>query len=127
MQSAEVIEKLGKLAGESYIKGSTYKRNSLLKPLDIIFDLLERRSEYLDLETVFATAVQQIFDHISRVSPDNRKPGDTKYQKIENFVDVFAEELLDEVYENKVNQLISDQKIIKSAYLFYYRKATKNN
>lgn len=127
MESAEVIEKLGELAGDSYIKGKTFKRNSLLKPLDIIFDLLERRSEYLDLETVFATAVQQIFDHIKRISPEDRKPDETKYQKIEDFVDVFAEELLEDVYENKVTQLISDQKIIKSAYLFYYRKATQKN
>lgn len=125
MESAEVIAKLGELAGKSYIKGKTFKRNSLLKPIDIIFDLLERKSEYLDLETVFATATQQIFDHIKRISPDNKQPGETKYQKIEEFVATFKEDLLEDVYQGKINDLIADQKIIKSAYLFYYRKATQ--
>ncbi|SNY41161.1 CRISPR-associated protein Csc3 [Orenia metallireducens] len=127
METAKVMAELGELGAGSYIKGKSYKRNSLLKPIDIIFDLLERKSEYLDEEIIFATATQEIFDHISRISPEDRKPGDTKYQKIEEFITAFKEKLFEGVYKGKLNELIADQKVLKSAYLFYYRKASKDS
>jgi CRISPR-associated protein Csc3 len=127
MKAAKVMAQLGELGAHSYIKGKSYKRNSLLKPLDIIFDLMERKSDYLDEEIMFATATQEILDHINRISPDNRKPGETKYQKIEDFVSTFKENLFEGVYEGKVNDLIAEQKVLKSAYLFYRRKANKED
>jgi hypothetical protein len=113
-------------AAENRIKGKTFKRNSLLKPLDIILSELDRcpsPDNPNELELIRAGTKEMIFDHLERIAEADYKPGRTKQDKVGHFVDLFFDEVLVKAHHNNVNRLLSRERLIRSAYLFYLREA----
>jgi|SRR5579884_166858 CRISPR-associated protein Csc3 len=113
-------------AAENRIKGGTNKRNSLLKPLAIILDELDRcpaPDNPNELELIRAGAKEMIFDHLERIADAEYKPGRTKQEKISYYVDLFFDEVLKKAHHNNVNRLLARERLIRSAYLFYFREA----
>jgi CRISPR-associated protein Csc3 len=113
-------------AAENRIKGGTNKRNSLLKPLAIILDELDRcpaPDNPNELELIRAGAKEMIFDHLERIADAEYKPGRTKQEKISHYVDLFFDEVLKKAHRNNVNRLLARERLIRSAYLFYFREA----
>lgn len=120
---SDVMKKLAGLGWEYKIKGKTLERNSLLQPINMIFDQLRKQNQIIDLETVRSATSQKIFDYIERIADASYKPGDTKANKITEFVDVFFKGLLEKFYHNKISTLLSDEKNLKASYLFYLRNS----
>jgi CRISPR-associated protein Csc3 len=113
-------------AAENRIKGGTNKRNALLKPLAIILDELDRcpaPDNPNELELIRAGAKEMIFDHLERIADAEYKPGRTKQEKISHYVDLFFDEVLKKAHRNNVNRLLARERLIRSAYLFYFREA----
>lgn len=117
--SSEIIKKMASLAWEAKIKGKTFERNSLLQPINLIFDQIRKPSQVLDTETIKASTAQKIFDYLERIS--DFEIGKTKHQKVSDFTELFFTDLLNKVYKNRLPLLISDEKNLKAAYLFYLR------
>ena len=119
------LKTMAKLAAEHTLRGSSFKRNSLLDPLTLAFDRLRRKSEPLDLDAVQAATSQAIFDRIERLADPQYKPGAAKHEKITRFVAVFYD-LLRESYGNSFARFLSDEKSLKEAYLFYLNAALQD-
>ena len=64
-----------------------------------------------------------IFDHMDRSSPSEYKLGRTKQEKISHYVDLFFDDVLKQAHHNDANRLLSRERLIRSAYLFYLREA----
>ncbi|SRR5712692_6661008 len=120
------LQQLAAYAAHNSIKGSSFKRNSLLKPLDIILEELERcqnPDDKKELAVICAGTKELIFDHLARIAKEEYKPGQTKQSKINQYVDIFFEDVLKRDYHGKVNKLLSREKLIRAAYLFWVRQA----
>lgn len=120
------LQAMAVYAAEHRIKGKTLKRNSLLKPLDIILNELDRcpaPDNSNELELICAGTKEMIFDHMDRISPSEYKLGRTKQEKISHYVDLFFDDVLKQAHHNDANRLLSRERLIRSAYLFYLREA----
>lgn len=108
------------------IRGRSWKRNSLLKPLDIILDELEHcptptrdyGSDYTnEIEFARTSSKGLIYDHLKRVW------GSVQEAHIYEYVDLFFAGVLNEVHHGNVNALLQRERSIRSAYLVYMREA----
>lgn len=123
----EPLKQMASLAAEEHIKGRSFKRNSILKPLDIILENLEREPKEDVRELVRRASEPQIFDHIDAITEPQYKPGRVKREQkqdlIRTYVDLFFDGILTTVHGSDVNRLLTRSKLIRSAYLTYYRDA----
>lgn len=113
-------------AAENRIRGASLKRNSLLKPLDIILSELDRCPDPgndNELELIRAGTKEMIFDHLERIAQPGYKVGRTKQEKVSHYVDLFFDEVLMKAHHGNANRLLSRERLIRSAYLFYLREA----
>jgi len=115
------------LAAQARIKGRSYKRNSLLKPLDIILDLLEREPRSSLRAIVQKAAEREIFDHVYNVIDPQFRPGLNKQQKLQDaiheYVTLFFDQILAEGYKGDVQRLLRNKRMLRSAYLIDHRNA----
>lgn len=120
------LKELAEYAANNGIRGTSLKRNSLLKPLDIILQELDRcpnPDDPNELELVKTGTKGLIFEHLERIASADYKPGRTKESKVNHYVDLFFDEVLGKANHGKVNRLLSRERLIRSAYLVYYRQA----
>lgn len=123
-QLHQALQKSAEIAWSNRIIGRSLERSSLL----YAYDELQRKftqlqgSKTLDLETVKAAAAQDIFDHLERLAKQQGyNIGRKKREACIQFVSVWFDEILPNVYEGNMRKLISDEKMLRSAYLFYIR------
>ena len=123
----EPLKQMAILAVEAHIKGRSFKRNSLLKPLDIILENLEREPKTDVRDLVRRASERQIFDHIDAITEAKYKAGlvkrEQKMDQIRSYVDLFFDDVLAQLHRGDVNRLLQRGKLIRSAYLTYYRDA----
>ncbi|SRR6266487_4115067 len=77
------LQQLAVYAAHNSIKGSSFKRNALLKPLDIILEELDRcknPDDKKELAVIRAGTKELIFDHLARIAKEEYKPGDTPHR-----------------------------------------------
>ncbi len=120
------LQILARYAAQNNIRGSSNKRNSLLKPLDTILQELDRCPDTKnenELELVKAGCKGLIFEHIKRIADAEYKPGRTKEAKVYKYVDLFFDEVLAKAHHKDANKLLQRERLIRSAYLVYYRQA----
>ncbi len=123
----EPLKQMATLAAEVHIKGRSFKRNSILKPLDIILENLEREPKENVRDLVQRASERQIFDHIDAITEAKYKPGlakrEQKMDQIRSYVDLFFDGILTQFHRGDVNRLLQRGKMMRSAYLTYYRDA----
>lgn len=116
----DALKELAVYAEQNRIRGRSYVPNSLLKPLDIILQELERcpnthdRNEF---ELMRAGSKGLLFAHIHRIA--KWVPED----KVYHYVDLFFNEVLIKAHHNNANRLLQRERLIRSAYLVYLREA----
>ena len=118
-KASSLLKQMAEIAWKDRIRGSSLARNALLLPINMMFDQLRRQRMSLDLETLQAATTQKIFDYLWRIAEDRFKPGREKHRKVSQFVAVFFEDLLGRVYRGNLARLLSDEKDLKAAFLFY--------
>jgi hypothetical protein len=120
------LKNVAQHAARYRIRGRSYKRNSLLKPLDIILAELERcptptpdyGPDYQnEIEFARTSSKGLIYDHVKRVARGVHE------EHIYQYVDLFFAEVLDQVHHGNVNALLQRERSIRSAYLVYMREA----
>jgi len=102
------------------IRGRSYKRNSLLKPLDIILAELERCPNTLDeneIEFAKTSSKGLISEHVKRVARG------VHTEDIYQYVEIFFQEVLDQAHDKNVNKLLQRERSLRSAYIVYLREA----
>lgn len=110
---------MASIAWSKQIKGQTLKRNSLLVPMAMFFDQIRKQQPILDKESLRASSIEKIFDHLDRIS--ERERGKTTREAIEKMANHFFQTLLKDNYNGKIHRMLSDEKDLKAAYLFYLR------
>jgi CRISPR-associated protein Csc3 len=117
-----VLEQLAEIAWEGGLRGRSLKKNSLMAPLDEVFAKLGHQSESADLNALRAATIEDIFEHLERIAEQQYRPGQRKWDATRNFVDTFYTEVFANVYGGKLHKLLADEKLIRSAYMFYVRE-----
>jgi hypothetical protein len=116
----QALEDLAKYAAVHRIRGRSYKRNSMLKPLDIILNELDRCPNPKDkdeLNLVRDGSKGLILEHVRRISKGVRE--DAVYE----YVEMFFTHVLKEAHHDNTNKLLQRDRLIRSAYLVYMRQA----
>lgn len=114
-----VIQKMAQIGWSGGLRGESLAKHSLTKPIDTIFKILNKMGENLSLEDYKAVINQEIFNFLERTKD---AVGAKTAEKVKEFVDIFFNEFLSQTYKGNINRLLADEKIIKSAYLFYIRE-----
>jgi CRISPR-associated protein Csc3 len=125
-QLSEVLNRLAAHARQYNLRGRSFERSSILFPVAEVFAKLETAGAERDQEFLMAATVQDIFAHLERLAVAQYKPGATKYGAVVEFVRLWYEEVLDDVYRKNWQRLLRDEKLIRSAYLFYFQMARTN-
>src|SRR5437588_5412978 len=92
------LQQLAAYAAHSSIKGSSFKRNSLLKPLDIILQELDRcphPDDPKELALIRAGTKELIFDHLERIAKGELNVVQTKQSKVDQYLDIFFDVVLE--------------------------------
>lgn len=114
------LKHLAEHAARKRIRGRTYKRSPLLKPLNIILEELERcpdPSDQNELDFARDSSKGLIFDTIKRISKGVYE------EDIYEYVDIFFHEVFEGVHHGSVQKLLQRKRSLQSAYLVYMRKA----
>jgi CRISPR-associated protein Csc3 len=119
----EYLDQMARVAAQNYLIGSSFKRNSLLDPLDTLLELTEKNPLPEDRAELRAAGVTNIFSRLERLAEADRKPGRTKREEVKRYVNLYVDGLLAQDHHGDVNQLLNRARFIRSAYLFYVQEA----
>jgi hypothetical protein len=121
------LEAMATLAAQRRLMGSSFKRNALIKPFDIILENLEREPRPEIRGIVQAASIDQIDEHLNRITQAEfrlgREKRELKREVIAEYVDLFFSGLLKREHRGDVNRLLQRKRLFRSAYLIYFRNA----
>ncbi|HDQ72316.1 MAG TPA: type I-D CRISPR-associated protein Cas10d/Csc3 [Chloroflexi bacterium] len=121
-QLSTELQRLAEIAWQDRLRGRSLEKSALLYPVSEVLTKLGHAGGHIDREALKAAAVQDIFDHLYRIADDRYKPGKTKWEVIKRFVDIWFDDVLEGVYGGSLRKLLADEKLIRSAFLFYVRE-----
>jgi CRISPR-associated protein Csc3 len=119
---SEELQKLAEIAWSGGLRGRSLRKNSLMTPLDEILTKLNTRSEETDIELLRAATIEDIFEHLKRIADKRYPAGQKKWDAVTDFVNGFFDNVYQGVYKGNLRKLLSDEKLLRSAYLFYVRE-----
>lgn len=120
------LQELAEIAWKGGLKGKTLKKNSLMMPLDHVFQKLNQRSQAFDDDALKAVAVEDIFEYLERITEEKYRPGKRKMTAATEFVECFFTNVYQGVYQSNRARLLTDEKLLRSAYMFYIRRQIKS-
>lgn len=121
--SAE-LKKAAAIAVQHNLRGSSFERSSLLYPFNEVMQklALDQGHTALDREALRAAATQDIYDHLDRLATrGGYKMTRVRADACAAFVDCWFNDIV-AAYEGQTRKLIADEKLLRSAYLFYVRQ-----
>ncbi|MFZ2360051.1 MAG: type I-D CRISPR-associated protein Cas10d/Csc3 [Anaerolineae bacterium] len=116
------LQRLAQIAWQNGLRGRSLEKSSLLFPLDDVLQKMAQMGGAADVETLKAAAVQDIFDHLTRIADEQYKPGRKKWEAVKQFVDGWFDNVLGGVYGANPRKLLNDDKLLRSAFHFYVRE-----
>jgi CRISPR-associated protein Csc3 len=119
---SDELENLAEIAWSGGVRGRSLRKNSLVMPLDEVFTKLNIRSEETDVELLRAAAIEDIFAHLKRIADKRYPAGQKKWDAVTDFVNGFFDDIYQGVYKGNLRKLLADEKLLRSAYLFYVRE-----
>jgi CRISPR-associated protein Csc3 len=112
-----------KIAAEAKLWGSSAeKRTSLAEPFNEFLTSARSQKAYMDLDFMFAALVQKYHTRLDRIREHG--VGLTKLEHLKNYYSVLRQ-LYEEVYQGRPDKLLSDQKNLEAAYLFFLEDARR--
>lgn len=115
------LRELAEIAWQGGLRGKSLKKNSLMMPLDEIFQKLNQRSQAFDDEALKAVIAEDIFEYLERIA-EEYKPGKTKMAAATEFVERFFTDVYQGVYQGNRTRLLADEKMLRSAFMFFIRQ-----
>lgn len=116
------LQKLAEIAWQGGLRGKTLKKNSLMTALDHVFVKLNQRSQAFDDEALKAVIAEDIFQYLERIADDQYAPGKRKMGYANEFVKLFFDQVYHGVYQSNRARLLADEKLLRSAFMFYMRQ-----
>jgi CRISPR-associated protein Csc3 len=121
---SQELEKAAAIAVKNNLRGSSFERSSLLYPFNEVMQKLaqDQGQTAVDRETLRAAATQDIYDHLDRLATRaGYKMTKTRAEACADFVNCWFDDILG-VYGGHTRKLIADEKLLRSAFLFYVRQ-----
>ena len=115
------LKEMAALAWQGGLRGKSLERNSLLFPLNTIYDYLRRDVAAFDRDAQQAVLAEYIFDYLERI---REHVGQRQAENATAFVALFYR-LLDDAFQGKINRIMDAEKDIKAAFLYYVRSQIK--
>jgi len=116
------LQRSAEIAWKGGLRGRSLERSSLLYPVSEVFAKLSHASAHTDRKALKAAAVEDIFHHLTNIADERYKPGRRKREAIKQFVDIWFHDILEGVYDGNLRKMLADEKLLRSAYLFYVRE-----
>lgn len=114
------LKEAAQIAAEAKIWGSSFKRTAQAEPFAEFIAAIRAQKPHLDLDVIFAALVQQYHTRLDRIREHG--VGATKYEQIKAYYGVLRK-LYEEVYHARADKLLTDQKTLEAAYLFFLEEA----
>jgi CRISPR-associated protein Csc3 len=114
------LKEAAKIAAETNLKGSSFKRTSLSEPFTAFTSAVRSQKNHMDLDFMFAVLAQQYHTRLDRIREHG--VGQNKFEQIKSFYNVLRK-LYQEVYHSRPEKLISDKDKLEAAYLFFFQEA----
>jgi CRISPR-associated protein Csc3 len=112
-----------KIASEAKLWGSSAdKRTSLIEPFGEFITAARSQKTYMDLDFMFAALVQKYHTRLDRIREHG--VGLTKLEQLKSYYAVLRQ-LYEDVYQGRPDKLLSDQKSLEAAYLFFLEEARR--
>lgn len=119
----QYLKEAAKIAAEAKIWGSSFKRTAQAEPFTAFTSAIRSQKAHLDLDVIFAALVQQYHTRLDRIREHG--VGNTKYEQIKAYYGVLRK-LYKEVYNDRADKLLTDQKTLEAAYLFFLEDARRS-
>ena len=117
------LKEAAQIAAQAKLWGSSAeKRTSLAEPFAEFITAARSQKAYMDLEFMFAALVQKYHTRLDRIREHG--VGLTKLEHIKNYYTVIRQ-LYEDVYQGRPDKLLSDQKNLGAAYLFFLEEARR--
>lgn len=110
---AAILEQMAELAWKKSIRGGSLAHTALIKPMDIIFQLLRRQASQ-EIAFLRLVAAEDVLRHIERTS--DYAMSAERAAAIESWANLFFDELLAKGFHGDIRRLIRDEKLVKAAY-----------
>jgi len=118
------LREAAQIAAEAKLWGSSAeKRTSLAEPFVEFTTAARSQKAYMDLDFMFAALVQKYHTRLDRIREHG--VGLTKLEHIKSYYTVIRN-LYEEVYQGRPDKLLSDQKNLEAAYLFFLEEARRD-
>ncbi|WP_341531600.1 CRISPR-associated protein Csc3 (plasmid) [Nostoc sp. UHCC 0302] len=114
------LKEAAQVAAQANLKGSSFKRTSLAEPFTAFTSAVRSHKSYMDLEFMFAALAQKYHNRLDRIR--EYRVGATKYEQVKEYYEVLKK-LYQEVYQGRPEKLLSDQRNLEAAYLFFWQEA----
>jgi CRISPR-associated protein Csc3 len=119
----QYLKEAAQIAATAKIWGSSFKRTAQAEPFTAFTSAIRSQKAHLDLDIIFAALVQQYHTRLDRIREHG--VGNTKYEQIKAYYGVLRK-LYKEVYNDRADQLLTDQKTLEAAYLFFLEDARRS-
>jgi CRISPR-associated protein Csc3 len=119
----QYLKEAAQIAATAKIWGSSFKRTAQAEPFTAFTSAIRSQKAHLDLDVIFAALVQQYHSRLDRIREHG--VGNTKYEQIKAYYGVLRK-LYKEVYNERADQLLTDQKTLEAAYLFFLEDARRS-
>ncbi|MDX2239444.1 MAG: hypothetical protein NW224_02065 [Leptolyngbyaceae cyanobacterium bins.302] len=117
------LREAAQVATEANLWGSsTDKRTSLAEPFTEFIAAVRSQKAYMDLDFMFGALVQKYHTRLKRIRDFEVKG--TKFEQLKDYYGVLRK-LYEEVYQSRPDKLLSDQKNLEAAYLFFLMEARR--
>jgi CRISPR-associated protein Csc3 len=128
VELSDHLQRLAETAWQGGLRGKSLKKNSLMMPLDEIFQKFNQRSLAFDDTALKAVIAEDIFEYLERIA-DEYAPGRRKMEAATAFVETFFAAVYHGSYQGNRTRLLADEKLLRSAFMFYIRQQipTKKN
>ena len=121
-QLNEVLERLAALAWQGRLRGDSLERSSLLFPYNEVMQKLAQSGGALDLAVLKAAAAEDIYAHLNRLAKRKQAfAGQKTREACIAFTEGWFVDVLQGVYGGNARRLMADEKLLRSAFLFYLR------
>ncbi|MDM3847630.1 MAG: CRISPR-associated protein Csc3 [Aphanizomenon gracile PMC638.10] len=117
------LKEAAQIAAEGRIWGSSFNRTAQSEPVAAFIAAVKTQKSYIDLEGMFAALTQQYYIRLRRINREYYVR-DKKREQVKDYYNVLRK-IYEEVYSARPEKLLSDQKTLEAAYLFFLEEARK--
>jgi len=123
-QLSTQLRQLAQIAWKRRLIGRTLAKSSLMTALDEVLRKIGQQTRAVenDPDALKAATIADVFAYLERTSNPAYPAGKAKWEGTKEFVEQFYNGIYSGVYQNSTARLLSDEKLLRSAFMFYMRE-----